>query len=248
MGVLINEQGKRFSIPYGNETLVFERLNRFGGRNSVLIKVDAEARVKVLAPGEASDASVIDAVKKRARWIYEQCRDFKQLNEQVSPRQYISGETHFYLGKQYLLKVTAACQPHAVKLTRGQLQVSLPKPSPIAVEKTLNDWYRARAKIVFSERLLALAPQALWLSELPSIRVQTMKTQWGSCSPQGRITLNPHLIKAPKDCIDYVLLHELCHLVEHNHSEKFYRLLAQVMPKWESVKERLDKMAFRILA
>jgi predicted metal-dependent hydrolase len=74
-----------------------------------------------------------------------------------------------------------------------------------------------------------------------------MHTQWGSCSPQGRIILNPHLVKAAHDCIDYVILHELCHLAEHNHSERFYRLMNQVMPQWEKVKERLDVMASSLL-
>ena len=70
-----------------------------------------------------------------------------------------------------------------------------------------------------------------------------MKTQWGSCSPGGRLTLNPYLVKAPRECIDYVILHELCHIAEHNHSDKFYRLMKRVMPKWEAVKDRLDKNA-----
>jgi len=70
------------------------------------------------------------------------------------------------------------------------------------------------------------------------------QTQWGSCSPTGQITLNPHLVKAPRNCIDYVLLHELCRIAEHNHSERFYRLLYGVMPQWEKIKERLDSMAY----
>lgn len=75
-------------------------------------------------------------------------------------------------------------------------------------------------------------------------KASDMQTQWGSCSPKGQLTLNPHLVKAPRDCIDYVLLHELCHVAEHNHSEGFYRLMRQVMPQWEKVKERLDGMAY----
>src|SRR5690606_33372808 len=80
------------------------------------------------------------------------------------------------------------------------------------------------------------------LAHRPPMRILTMQTQWGSCSPNGRITLNPHLVKAPRECIDYVILHELCHIAEHNHSERFYRLMNQVMPKWEKTKERLDGM------
>ncbi len=74
-----------------------------------------------------------------------------------------------------------------------------------------------------------------------------MKTQWGSCSPAGTILLNPHLVKAPRECIDYVISHELCHLKEHNHSPRYYRLLAKIMPSWEAVKTRLDGMAELLL-
>lgn len=70
----------------------------------------------------------------------------------------------------------------------------------------------------------------------------------GSCSPNGRLTLNPNLVKAPRECIDYVILHELCHLAEHNHSERFYRLMGQVMPDWEKTKKRLDGMAGMIFS
>ena len=79
------------------------------------------------------------------------------------------------------------------------------------------------------------------------MRLQTMKVQWGSCSPAGRLTLNPHLIKVPGECIDYVLLHELCHLKEHNHSQKFYKLLERYLPLWRSKKQRLDDLADIVL-
>ena len=79
--------------------------------------------------------------------------------------------------------------------------------------------------------------KASWVEGIPSFRVMQMKTQWGSCSTKGNLMLNPHLVKAPKECIDYVILHELCHIVEHNHSEKFWRLLTQ------EVKARLDDKA-----
>jgi len=97
--------------------------------------------------------------------------------------------------------------------------------------------------VVFESRLERLLEGALWVENKPDIRLFTMNTQWGNCSPSGVITLNPHLIKAPTICIDYVILHELCHLVEHNHSDRFYQLLKQVMPDWEVRKEKLDNMA-----
>lgn len=229
---------------YGDEQIKFERLPRSEGIQRVLIKVHPDCRIEVTAPAEADDNAVLAAVKKRGRWIYQQLRDFRQQSAYVTPRQYISGESHYYLGKQYLLKVLEDpdSKPQ-VKLLRGKLEVTLRQKNAAKVEQLLSDWYKVRAKEVFAKRLDVLLEQTLWVTERPPLRMLTMHTQWGSCSPQGRLTLNSHLVKAPRECIDYVILHELCHLAEHNHSERFYRLLSQVMPSWEEVKARLDARA-----
>ena len=229
---------------YGDEQIKFERLPRSEGIQRVLIKVHPDCRIEVTAPAEADDNAVLAAVKKRGRWIYQQLRDFRQQSAYVTPRQYISGESHYYLGKQYLLKVLEDpdSKPQ-VKLLRGKLEVTLRQKNAAKVEQLLSDWYKVRAKEVFAKRLDVLLEQTLWVTERPPLRMLTMHTQWGSCSPQGRLTLNPYLVKAPRECIDYVILHELCHLAEHNHSERFYRLLSQVMPSWEEVKARLDARA-----
>lgn len=87
-----------------------------------------------------------------------------------------------------------------------------------------------------------------WLKTVPPLKRVTMRKQWGSCSPFGSINLNPWLIRAPRDCIDYVLIHEICHLKEHNHSKRYYELLEQHYPDWRKVKSRLDEMAELLLA
>ncbi|HBM3276828.1 M48 family metallopeptidase [Klebsiella oxytoca] len=232
------------SFIYGDEWINFDREPRPHATSRVLIKVHPDCRVVVSAPEEADDLAVLMAVKKRGRWIYRQLRDFRKQLEYITPRKYISGESHYYLGKQYLLKVIeepAGLQ--RVKMLRGKLEVTLRQKSPEKVRQLLVDWYKTRAKDVFAKRLEAMLEQALWVNVPPPLRILTMQTQWGSCSPNGRLTLNPNLVKAPRECIDYVILHELCHLAEHNHSERFYRLMGQVMPEWEVVKTRLDEMA-----
>jgi len=236
------------SFIYGDEWINFDREPRPHATSRVLIKVHPDCRVVVSAPEEADDQAVLTAVKKRGRWIYRQLRDFRKQLEYITPRKYISGESHYYLGKQYLLKVIeepAGLQ--RVKMLRGKLEVSLRQKSPEKVRQLLIDWYKTRAKDVFAKRLEAMLEQALWVNAPPQLRILTMQTQWGSCSPNGRLTLNPNLVKAPRECIDYVILHELCHLAEHNHSERFYRLMGQVMPDWEKIKKRLDGMAGMIM-
>lgn len=232
------------SFNYADEQISFERLLRTEASSKILIKVLPDCRVQISAPETASDEQIISAAKKRARWIYRQLREFRHRQEHVRPRKYVSGESHYYLGKQYVLKVIQhADETPSVKLLRGKIEVTVREKSIEKISALLADWYKARAKEVFTRRLNAMLEQALWTSETPPLRVLTMQTQWGSCSPAGRLTLNPHLVKAPRDCIDYVILHELCHIAEHNHSERFYRLMGQVMPNWEKVKGRLDGMA-----
>lgn len=234
-------------FKYGSESIAFLRVMRQGVSDGILIKVHPDCRVIVSAPEGASNDAVLLAVSKRARWIYEQLRGFRKQSEHVSPSAYVSGESHYYLGRRYLLKVLVdeAAEP-GVKLFRGKLEVTIREKDPEKVRVLLSEWYRYRAKEVFQARLESVLDQALWVKNVPPLRVLTMKTQWGSCSPGGRLTLNPHLVKAPRECIDYVILHELCHLKEHNHSVRFYRLLGRVMPEWEKTKKRLDGMAAAI--
>ena len=136
-------------------------------------------------------------------------------------------------------------QGSTTKLSRGKLTVNLINNNEKTqqVKAHLDQWYTRRAKLIFFERLQTLLPKTTWVKGIPSFRLMSMKKQWGSCSKKGSLILNPHLIKAPKECIDYVILHELCHIAEHNHSEKFWRLLNQVMPNWKEVKAKLDGMA-----
>ena len=163
------------------------------------------------------------------------------------PRRYISGETQFYLGRRYVLKIIIDPEQSAgVKLILGKLTVALTHDGSdraTKVKSFLDGWYQSKAKTIFAERLAAVLPQANWVNSSPTFKILSMKKQWGSCLTQGNLVLNPHLVKAPKECIDYMILHELCHIKGHNHSERFWRLLTQVMPHWKAVKTQLDSMA-----
>ena len=239
---------KKLSIIYGGEVVDFEVLESPSRTEKILIKVYADCRVVVSAPLNADDKTIIEAVKQRSRWIYKQLREFREQSRFITPRQYKSGESHFYLGKQYQLKVIHDdTKPKGVKLLRGRLEVNTLDTDIESIKSHLNEWYRSRAKVIFEIRLQRILEQALWVGDKPEIRLVTMRTQWGNCSPSGVLTLNPHLVKAPTICIDYVILHELCHLVEYNHSERFYQLLNQVMPDWAKIKNQLDMMANKLI-
>lgn len=166
----------------------------------------------------------------------------------VLPREYVSGESLHYLGRRYRLKLVLQAGARAEARMRGAyITVTASDSAASTVRAALDAWYRQRAREVFADRLVAVAAPLRWVRQLPPTRLRFMTVQWGSCSPSGRVTLNPLLVKAPRECIDYVLLHELCHLLHHNHSPRFYRTLDRHMPDWRAVKARLDSMAEEVL-
>ena len=242
----MKDSGKSRKLHYGQHVIDYEVVRK-GNSRKLRIKVHPDQQVVVVVPIETTDEFIEASVAKKAGWIWQHLQDFANQKNDVLPRRYVSGETQFYLGRRYVLKVTINPeQPEAVKLYRGKLTVNLtdePEDKAAKVKKLLDAWYQQKAKAVFYERLLAMLPKADWVQNTPSFRLLSMKKQWGSCSTQGNLVLNPHLVKAPKECIDYVILHELCHIAEHNHSDKFWRLLTQVMPNWKAVKTQLDSMA-----
>jgi hypothetical protein len=253
-----NATAERGAFIYGNDTIHYEvirsSLSTDAAKKShrkVVIKVHPDQRVVASAPFNATQDAIHEAVSKRARWIWQHIEEFAKQKDTVLPKRFVSGETQFYLGKRYVLKVLVDNEHVTnVKLSRGKLNVTLkhelshaPEDRIAKAKPLIDRWYQHKAKIVFHERLAQLLPKATWVMGIPSFRVMAMKKQWGSCSTKGNLMLNPHLVKAPKECIDYVILHELCHIAEHNHSEKFWRLLTQVMPNWKDVKAKLDGMA-----
>lgn len=246
-------------LPYGQDRircLVRRRPARAGG--SIAIHVEADGRVLADAPASASAAEVRAALMRRVAWIHRHRTDACRRREPLMAREYVSGETLHYLGRRYRLKLCSdqtmmgraqdGISPR-VRMRGGYIEVEAgDAPTPALVRGMLEAWYRGRAREVLSARMQAISVDLRWVKQAPPVTLRTMKRQWGSCSPQGRITLNVDLVRAPRDCIDYVILHELCHLRHHHHGKPFYRLLAAHLPQWPEVKRRLDAMAEIVLA
>lgn len=249
--VVSTEHNKEeYSFVYGDEAVTYEVVRKAhpeGKKRKITIKVHPNCDVIISAPEDAERSDIHEAVMTRAKWIYDALKEFRSHLEYVQPKHYVSGEMQFYLGRRYVLKIVEDAEAlPTVKMTRGKLLVTLTRfnnDKTAMVKALVRNWYKVRAERIFHERLSELLPQATWVAGIPSFRVLPMSKQWGSCSAKGTLMLNPHLIKAPKECIDYVILHELCHIAEHNHSDRFWRLLMSVMPNWKEVKSRLDGMA-----
>ena len=132
-------------------------------------------------------------------------------------------------------------------MSSGSLVPRVPNSQPSIVKLHLMHWYLLRAKTYLTRRLAEIACTLEWLDAVPRLKLIPMRQHWGSCTPLGVIHLNPALIRAPRVCIDYVLLHELCHVREHNHRKRFYALLSKHSPNWQETKLELDTLAERLL-
>lgn len=237
----MSSRNGRHSIQFGTASIEFRI--QFRKRKRLTIHVHPDKTVKVIAPEERSLDEVVQRVRKRAAWILKQQDYFEQFQPLPTPRRYVSGETHLYLGRQYLMKVRTSSQ-ELVKLKGRYLHVSTQNPKSVNQVSALVDaWYSAHAGKTFQRRLeLCRDRIRTFRSEDPDIVVRKMRTRWGSCTRAGNLVLNTELVKAPLDCIDYVIVHELCHLRVRLHSPTFYRLLTRCLPDWERRKRRLERV------
>ncbi len=228
---MVNEK-----IQFGSKEIKFQL--EFTERKSLGITVQPDRIVLVKAPIDASIDKVREKIKKRAPWILKQQSFFLSFEPKTPPRRYISGETHLYLGKQYQLKIIES-DLELVKLSRGLFKVyTLDKTKTRGL---ILEWYKDHATIMFQKYAHPLIEKFKKYKVSPSdLVVKQMKKRWGSCTPKGKIILNTELIKAPRGCIEYVIIHELCHLIHHNHSRSFFELQSKEMPDWEKWKNRLE--------
>lgn len=224
-------------IIYG--TISIQYSVKFAKRKTLGITVTPEGKVLLSAPLGSSLELIESKLLKRARWIVKQQSYFLSFGTHTPPKKYVSGESHYYLGKQYMLKVMNG-KPNSAKYKGRYFEVVCSQK--YKAEELMRSWYREHAKIKFTEIAEPIITRFAKYGISPSsIYIQEMGNRWGSCTPKGKIILNTELIKAPKPCIEYVITHELCHLLHHDHTKAFFELLEAEMPDWKRWKNKLEK-------
>jgi predicted metal-dependent hydrolase len=232
------------SIAYGTETIRYRIVKR-KRRRTLGIEVHPDGTVLALRPTGCSDEQVAAKVNKRASWISRKLQYFQQFTHASPTRHYLSGESHRFLGRQYRLRIlgTGNGSNPKVTVTRNEILVQAHiRPNPMETRRLLESWYLRQAKNVFASLLDENFSQFQKHGhERPKLTVRSMQTRWGSLSESGQMTLNPRLMQAPKPCIEYVIVHELCHLMHKDHSPEFWYLLSKVMPDWQERKQKLEE-------
>ena len=231
---------KYYIENYGNR--IYYTLHKTK-RKTIGIIVDKNGEVKVHAPFCVSEKQVCEAVKKKADWIIKKVNEVTERNLNVECRQFVSGEKFLYLGKEYTLEI--------VEKDSGQVEVLMQEDTMAvyisqrmseesrkqAIKEALVKWYRQRFAEVVKDRI---KKYSLQLKVAPcKVVIKDQKTRWGSCSKKGNINLNWRLIMAPIDIIDYVVVHELCHLKVMNHSKDFWNLVESILPNYHESRKWL---------
>lgn len=212
-------------------------------RKSADIRVE-DGAVTVIIPSDLPVEKVDQLLVAKRRWIKEKIALHREVTP-VSAKQYVSGEAFSYLGRNYRLKVERGSFA-PVRLLQGRLMVTLPQgdEQPYMIRNALVRWYKRLAEQKLQEKVKRFAP--LVGVEPAGVGIKTFKSRWGSCSAKGKIDFNWKIVMAPNRIVDYVVVHELCHLKRHDHSPKFWKEVERVMPDYAECKEWLRSHAQRL--
>lgn len=232
-----NIQSDEVTLTYSLERKEVKNIN-LHVRKDGSVSVSANGTV----PVEAVDAFVLS---KRSFILNARKSFSEQELYKPQPKKYVSGETFYIQGRSLRLKVVAS-RENRLYSDGVHLFLEITDPQDFSKkEKMVGKFFDRQCKEVFEEIINALYPLFQKYGVAPPVlRIRSMDTRWGSCLPdKGVITLNKRLLEAPRNCIEYVVMHEFCHFIHPNHSKHFYAFLSMLMPDWKDRKKILDENA-----
>lgn len=211
----------------------------FADRKQLTLIVRPDLRIIVRAPLETTLEQIESFLARKWKWLEKQLNDLRKTKKTHHEREYVSGESYYYLGRQYMLIVEKG--DDVVKLGHGKLRIYTSKGlrNSSHNKKLLDGWYARRRDVIFKQEYLQALGQFNYRS-FPQLGERVMVRRWGSYTAEGKVLLNPKLIQAPREAIYYVIMHELCHKVSRKHDAVFYQELEKRIPEWRRVKESLE--------
>lgn len=209
-------------------------------RKTLSLTVTPDLNICVKCPHRADDERIETFLRKKWFWLEKQLSFFRKYQRKTYQKEYVSGEGFLYLGRQYKLLVRHSSEDK-VTLSKGILLVQTTKGVQESrhTKKLVSTWYEKRIEQVFTDRYEEVQSRFDYKS-MPRLVIREMQKRWGSFIDGNIIVLNPQLIHVSRECIDYVIVHELCHMKYKNHNANFYKLLKKKYPKWEKVKDKLE--------
>ena len=215
------------------------RVLRRENRGTVSLQVSPANEVSIIVPADLQKEKIEDIVKRKTPWILSKIKFNLEVKYPHKPKEFVSGEAITYLGRNYRLKVLQG-ETESVVLKNGRFIATVLKgrgDTGKAVKELLHQWFTRHAEKKLLERAERLK-SSVGVS-YNGIKVKSLKQRWGSCTSKGIINFNWRIIIAPISIVDYVVAHELCHLIHHDHSKEFWKLMQRVMPNYLDRKEWL---------
>jgi len=247
--VRATEPGESSSIRFGN-TAVHYGIRRSSRRTTVTVAVDPDDGVLLTAPEGVAVTQLDAVVRARAPWILERLRWVEQTEDTTPTREFVSGESYAYLGRTYRLRVTPPGPAPGCRLDAGFLVVTPapahgPAPRAASVRALLEQWFRTRAADRLPERVAHWRPR-VGAPDVDDVLVRAQQKRWASCDARGTLRFNWRIIGAPLRLVDYVVAHELVHLLHPDHTPRFWRTLGRAMSDYEDRREALRRLGPRL--
>lgn len=233
-----------FSVKYGTRTIEFTVIYR--KRKTLEIRVEAPGIVSVIAPVGTNEKMIKQVVKKKGKWIVQKLFLMQNVEHQKIKREFVSGEAFLYLGRNYTLQLfyDEQLKTPQVKLFRGKFYVTAPTKEEAVIKQAMEQWYRQKTYEKVKERITYY--QHHFTAKPTGIKVKEQKRRWASCTANRELLFNWRCVMAPSPVLDYIVVHEMCHMVHMNHSKAFWDLVASIMPDYQERKEWLKKHGVRM--
>ena len=214
----------------------------YSGRRTLGISVRPDSSVIVRVPYLTSFKTINRIVREKYGWLLKHRDNYRRLDKNSLSRSYATGEIHLFHGNETVIKIEKSGKSY-IRFYNNTFELGLERTDdPLAIKRLLYKGYKNEALIVFPELMnKVLREHENQMFKPTGLVIRTMKRRWGSCSNKGIITLSTELIKLTDLYIEYVIIHELCHLKHHNHGARYYKLLSQVFPEWIIVRKELRK-------
>lgn len=209
-------------------------------KKTASLQVSPHNEVSIIVPADLSEEHIAEIIRHKTPWIISKIKFNEEVQHPQKPKEFVSGECFQYLGRNYRLKVIHG-DGKGIELRNGRFVVTVKSHEAdridTSVRELLTDWYIAHAEMKLKQRLDRYKDR-LGVS-YNGLTIKTLKQRWGSCTREGIMNFNWKIIIAPMSIVDYVVTHELCHLIHHDHSKEFWRLIERIMPDYKEKKEWL---------
>jgi len=234
----------KLSTKYGRKTIEFELTYR--NRKTLAIQIQPPDLITVISPWGLSEETIKEKVSSKGKWIIKKLLDFKDISCIPFKREFVNGESFMYLGRNYSLNINIdknLLRPK-VKISDGMLQILSPTKDQDILRVALEKWYKKEAKKIILKRIKFYKTK--FSIEPRQVKIKQQKKRWGSCTPKGNLLFNWKIVMAPSSVIDYIIVHEMSHLIHKNHSGKFWKLVESVLPDYKDRRKWLKDYGVRM--